>query len=341
MRRVMRRVVRFMAAAAVTFVSLAAAPAATHGASVLNAQTAPASAVSAASSAMTPADSAALAVFRRAQRLVNDGQGAEGRALVDSVLNAAEPRSREEAEALFWRATLAESWDAAQKDYLRLMLEHERSPRAGDAMLRLAQGEAARGDRDAALRYLERLSREAPDSPARAEAGLWQGRLLLERGSRTPGCAVLRTSRPLLKPGSVELENQYDYLMRACPDSATLATEEAAAAAAAAAAAQPAPRQTASGNTPRATPPAAAPPPAPARGGGWSVQVAAMSTMAEANAIVEQLKAKGYDARVDTRTAPFRVRFGRFPTSAAATAASEAYKQKERADAFIVQVPPG
>lgn len=340
MRRVMRRVVRFVAAAAVTFVSLAAAPAATHGASVLNAQAAPASAVSAASSAMTPADSAALTVFRRAQRLVNDGQGAEGRALVDSVLNAAEPRSREEAEALFWRATLAESWDAAQKDYLRLMLEHERSPRAGDAMLRLAQGEAARGDRDAALRYLERLSREAPDSPARAEAGLWQGRLLLERGSRTPGCAVLRSSRPLLKPGSVELENQYDYLMRACPDSATLAAEEAAAAAAPAAAPPPA-RQAAPRSAPTSAPtsaPSAAP---PSRGGNWSVQVAAMSTMAEANAIVEQLKAKGYDARVDTRTAPFRVRFGRFPTSAAATAASEAYKQKERADAFIVQVPPG
>lgn len=286
-------------------------------------------------------DSVALVVFRRAQRLVNDGQGAEGRALVDSMLSAAEPRSKEEAEALFWRATLAESWDAAQRDYLRLMLEHERSPRAGDAMLRLAQGEAARGDRDAALRYLERITREAPDSPARAEAGLWQGRLLLERGSRNPGCAVLRESRPLLKPGSVELENQYEYLMRACPDSAALAAEAEAAAAAAAA---PPPRNTPPAATRPTTTPTAPPrtPAAnPARGPVWSVQAGALSTLAEANTLVARLKERGYDARVDSRTAPFRVRFGRYPTRAAASAASDAYKQKERADAFIVEVPPG
>ena len=278
-------------------------------------------------------DSAALVVYRRAQRLVNDGQGAEGRTLVDSMLNAAEPRTPAEAEALFWRATLAASWDSAQRDYLRLMLEHERSPRAGDAMLRLAQGEAARGDRETALRYLERLAREAPDSPARAEAGLWQGRLLLERGSRTPGCAALQAARPLLKPGSIELENQFEYLLRACPDSATLAAEEAAAAATAAAATPPPSRPTAAPT--RASPTTTAPSAA------WSVQVGALSTADEANALVERLRARGYEARVDSRTAPFRVRFGRFATRAAAAAAAEEYKTKERADAFIVEVPRG
>ena len=283
-------------------------------------------------------DSVALVLFRRAQRLVNDGQGADGRALVDSMLSAAEPRSKEEAEALFWRATLAESWDAAQRDYLRLMLEHERSPRAGDAMLRLAQGEAARGDREAALRYLERITREAPESPARAEAGLWQGRLLLERGSRTPGCAVLRESRPLLKPGSVEMENQYEYLMRACPDSAALAAEAVAAATAAAA---PPPRSTPPASRPTTTTPPRTPAATTARGPVWSVQAGALSTLDEANALVARLKEHGYDARVDSRAAPFRVRFGRYATRAAASAASDAYKQKERADAFIVEVPPG
>lgn len=281
----------------------------------------------------TAPDSAALVVYRRAQRLVNDGQGAEGRTLVDSMLNAAEPRTPAEAEALFWRATLAASWDSAQRDYLRLMLEHERSPRAGDAMLRLAQGEAARGDRETALRYLERLAREAPESPARAEAGLWQGRLLLERGSRTPGCAALQAARPLLKPGSIELENQFEYLLRACPDSATLAAEEAAASAAAAAAAAAA--------TPPPTRPAATPPTTSAPRATWAVQVGALSTADEANALVERLRARGYEARVDSRTAPFRVRFGRFATRAAAAAASEEYKTKERADAFIVEVPRG
>lgn len=260
--------------------------------------------------AQQPAADTVATIFRRAQRLVNDGKGVEGRAMVDSVLNASEPRSAGEAEALFWRATLAESWEAAQRDYLRLMLEHERSPRAGDAMFRLAQGEASRGDREAAVRYLERLAREAPTSPVRAEAGLWHGRLLLERGMRPDGCAVLRTNRALVRAGSIELENQYDYLLRDCPDA-------------------PAP-------APAPVPPADTP-----AGPTWSVQVAALRTASEARALADRLRDRGYESRVDGRVAPFRVRFGRFVTRAAAVAASDEYKRTERADAFVVEAPHG
>jgi len=285
------------------------------------------------------------AIYRRAQRLVNDGQGTEGRALVDSMLNAAEPRSAEEAEALFWRATLAESWETAQRDYLRIMLEHDRSPRAGDAMLRLAQGEAARGDRDEAVRYLERLAREAPESEARAEGALWQGRFLLERGDRANACRVLREGRPRVRAGQVELENQYDYLIRGCPEPGAVEAPQLTPPAtppAAAPSRTPAPTPT---KAPAATPAErpAAPATSPARPGApmWSVQVAAVSSTAEAEALVKRLRDRGYDARVDGSAAPFRVRFGRFPTRAAATAALEGYKRKEKAAAFLVEAPPG
>lgn len=271
----------------------------------------------------TRADSV-QAVFRRAQRLVNDGQGAEGRALVDSMLNAAEPRSPEEAEALFWRATLAESWEGAQRDYLRIMLEHDRSPRAGDAMLRLAQGEAARGDRDAAVRYLERLTREAPESGARAEGALWQGRLLIERGDRS-GCAVLRDGRALVRAEQLELANQYEYLLRGCPAPGTEPVTT------------PTPAPAAAPVTTR--PPASAP--AATGAPMWSVQIAAVSTRAEADAMVKRLRDRGYDARIDGTAAPYRIRFGRFPTRAAANAALEGYKTKEKAAAFLVEVPRG
>lgn len=277
------------------------------------------------------------AVFRRAQRLVNDGMGTEGRALIDSVLNATEPRSLEEAEALYWRATLAASWDDAQRDYLRIMLEHERSPRYGDAMLRLAQGEVARGDRAAAENYLQRLAREAPTSPARAEGGLWHGRLLVERGARDEGCAVLRGARTLVAPGALELENQYDYLLRDCP--AAIARGDSGRADTARAATPP------QGLPPATRPPADPPSPragerAPAADA-WSVQVAAFSTEAEARALVAKLRERGYDARVDGTAAPFRVRFGRFATRAQAATAMAAYRTAERADAFLVQAPRG
>lgn len=299
----------------------------------------------------TRADSA-QAIFRRAQRLVTDGQGAEGRALADSMVNAAEPGSPAEAEALYWRATLAESWEVAQRDYLRIMLEHDRSPRAGDAMLRLAQGEAARGDRDAAVRYLERIVREAPDAPARAEAGLWHGRLLLERGDRDGGCAMLRGTRGRVAPGSVELENQYDYLIRGCPEpGAAMAppvpsTVPTTASPAPSPAPNPAPASSSDpapardSASPRAAPPRstiAAPTGAPM----WSVQAAALRTREEAAALAAKLRGRGYDARVDGSTAPFRVRFGMFPTRAAAAAALERYKTREKSDAFLVEVPRG
>jgi cell division septation protein DedD len=293
--------------------------------------------------ANTPARADTLArLMQRAQRLVNDGAGTEGRALVDSVLETTEPRSDEEAEVLFWRATLAESWERAQRDYLRLMLEHERSPRAGDAMLRLAQGEVARGDREAAERYLERLAREAPASGARAEAGLWHGRLLLERGLRNEGCGILRGTRGLVRPGALELENQFEYLINQCPTEVAAtdsATSTPVAQAPAPVASEPAPV------TPAPAPAPTQPPPSPRTDGvapaGWSVQVAAVTTEAEANALVRRLAERGYEARVDGTAAPFRVRFGRFPTRAAAASAMDAYRAKERADAFLVQVPRG
>lgn len=263
------------------------------------------------------------AAIQRAQRLINDGSGAEGRAIIDSLFNVTEPRSSEEAEILFWRATLAESWEAAQRDYLRLMLEHDRSSFAAQGMLRLAQGELTRGDREAALRYLERLAREAPESEVRAEAGLTHGRLLLDRGSRTEGCEVLRTLRPRVRAGALELERQYDSLLTGC---------------AAVAAVIAVPRSDAAPTAAR--PPAA---PVPASGGGmmWSVQIAAFPSAAEAATFAAEMIERGYDARVDGIAAPFRVRFGRFATRAAAAAAMEAYKQKERADAFLAQVPRG
>jgi len=315
------------------------------GVSPLRAQTAP----------PTHADSL-QAIYRRAQRLVTDGQGALGRAVVDSMLNAAEPGTRDEAEALYWRAMLAETWEGAQRDYLRIMLEHDRSARAGDAMLRLAQGEAARGDREGAVRYLERLVREAPDAPARAEADLWRGRLLLERGERDAGCTALRDGRTRLPAGALELGNQYEYLLRGCPElgseqspapaPATPATPPASPSAAASVtppattpALDPAPRDPA----PRATPPrpTAAVPSRPTGAPMWSVQVAALTTQTEATVMVARMRARGYDARVDGTTAPFRVRFGLFPTRAGAAAALDRYKTRDKGAGFIVEVPRG
>jgi len=217
-----------------------------------------------------PASNAPRAeIYRRAQRLVNDGYGAEGRALVDSLLNATAPRSADEAEVLFWRATLAENWDQAQRDYMRVMLEHERSSFAPRAMLRLAQGELMRADTAAALRYLERSLLEAPEF---VEAKTLRDRITAARQV---------AQAPVAAP--------------AAPSAASGAMV-------------------------------------------WSVQIAAFPSAGEAAAFAAAMRERGYDTRVDGSAAPFRVRFGYYPTRGAAAAAMEAYKLNARADAFLTQV---
>ena len=249
--------------------------------------------------AQTPVPSPRAQVIQRAQRLVNDGNGMEGRALMDSLLNATEPRSPDEAEVLYWRAALAESWDQAQRDYLRVMLEHERSPFAATAMLRLAQGELMRGDRDAALRYLDRLIAEAPAAPERADAAILRDRILVVAAAATP--IPLPPTAPTSAPTTPPVTP---------PTSA------------------PAPQPTTAPSTP-----------APSTGSVWSVQIAAFPLAEEAATFAALMREKGYDTRVDGIAAPFRVRFGRYTTRAAATAAMDAYRTKERADAFLTQVP--
>lgn len=249
-------------------------------------------------SASAPAGARAV-IFRRAQRLVNDGNGAEGRALVDSLLNATEPRSSEEAEVLFWRATLAENWDQAQRDYLRVMLEHERSPFAASSMLRLAQGEMMRGDRDAALRYVERLLTETPNARERAEALALRERLVPASAGApvSPVPATPGASLPATPPANPAVPS------------------------------------------PVVANPAASPPAAVSGAMVWSVQIAAFPTAEEAATFAAEIRERGYDTRVDGIAAPFRVRFGRYATRGAAAAAMEAYKLKERGDAFLAQVP--
>jgi cell division septation protein DedD len=145
--------------------------------------------------------------------------------------------------------------------------------------------------------------------------------------------------------GSLELENQYEYLLQACP-----APGAVVGAAPDVPRTQPPPTSNAPTPAPQTpTRPATPPPPTqaspssppPAAGPAWSVQVAALSTRAEADALVARLRERGYEARVDGTAAPFRVRFGRYPSMAAAAAAMNAYKQRERADAFVVEVPRG
>ena len=249
-------------------------------------------------------------VFARARRMVNEGNARAGRALVDSMLAVAPANSPAFAEALYWRGVLAEDGDSARTD-----------------LLRLAQAEFTRGDRETALRHLDQLAREHPDAPSRAAGRYWTARILFEDAKPAEACAALRDARQLAASSDVELVNQIEYYARPCgssedeakrladgrarADSAVKADSVAKADAAAKAMA----RKATDARRPSAK-------------GKWSVQVAAYGGDRDAaDALVKRLKTRGFDARV-TDNKPWRVRVGHYPTRADAADVAQRLSSK-------------
>jgi cell division septation protein DedD len=251
---------------------------------------------------MTPGVSTAQdpdTTLARIERLLVTGDRSSARALTDSLLGVLPPDSPRVPDALYWRAQSASSAADAERDYLRISLEHPFAARAPDALVSLGQLELARGDRIAARRRFDRLLRDYPTGKHVARAGLWSGRLAIEDRDYAAGCATLTSARAQVGASDVELRTQYDYFISQC-ERALVATDTTTAS-------RPAPTN--------------APPAGTATGTQFSVQVAAYNVKRDATSLAARLKARGFDVRVVGDKAPYRVRIGRYPTRAAAAAA--------------------
>ena len=169
------------------------------------------------SSSTRPPLPATDSVYNRARRLVSEGDGVTGRALVDSMLRAATEGTPAYGDALYWHGALAETASDAEHAYRRVIVEYPLSLYADDALLALAELEQARGDRAAAYQHLQRFVREHPMGPARARAGLAAARLAFEQRDVPRGCAMIADARRSAGSADVELRNQIDYQGARCP----------------------------------------------------------------------------------------------------------------------------
>ena len=333
-------------------------------------------------------------VFVRAQELVSDGNGAAGRAIIDSVLKANSPTSQIYPQALFWRASLAASAADAESDYKHLVVDYPLAPQAEDALLRLAQLELARGDRDGALAHLQRIPRDYPHSKSLARASYWMARVLFEKNDVPAACVANTNALSQISSDEIELQNQIQYQGQRCvaynasraaatapapptPAAVTAAKRDSVAASSTPSSA--AARDTTRAPAQRSESEASATGGAPARGdstravvkepvreqprvtpstkpvgssktntpvakpsasarSGYSVQVAAYSKKTEAQKLTVSLVKRGYDARVDGQTAPYRVRIGRYSSEKEAEAALSRVKAKHM-DGFVVRAP--
>jgi len=307
--------------------------------------------------------------------MASDGNIVGGRALIDSVVKATSPTSPVYPQALYLRATLATNAADAESDYRHIVVDYPLAPQAEDALLRLAQLELARGDRDDALAHLQRIPRDYPRSKSIARASYWMARVLFEKNDVAAACAANTNALAQAAPGEVELRNQIEYQSQRCASYAAAQRN-----ASSSAPSVPTPQTTAS-TTPSSTatvtevtPPVATAEPtrpattnvpkpssepiAPARPEPkapapavetkstpssavtrtWSVQVAAYTKKAAADQLASTLSKRGYSARVDGTSTPFRVRIGRYASLGDAEAALREMKSKKMVG-IVVRAP--
>src|SRR6266550_4099335 len=169
--------------------------------------------VPASGKAQSSADSAS---YRKAQILVNDGNAAAGRAIVDSLIAHAPPGTNEYVEGVYWRAVLSATASEAEMDYRRIIVDYPVSPRVEDVLLRLAQLELARADYAGALQHLNRLTLEHPTGSSRARADYWSARVLFEKNDTQHACAATTDALTHASVDDTELRNQITYLNQRC-----------------------------------------------------------------------------------------------------------------------------
>jgi cell division septation protein DedD len=287
-------------------------------------------------------------VFRRARRLVSEGNGVTGRALVDSLLAREQEGSTGYGNALYWRGALAETAADAERDYRRVIVEYPLSAYADDALLAIAELEQARGDPAGALQHLQRFVKEHPVSPARGTAAFAAARLAFEQRDTRTGCALIADARISVASTDVELRNQIDYFGSRCTGADGGANVSEAGAPIPSTPAKPArdstsrtsvaPKKAVAVVVPKTTPqdkpaPASsalerATRPATKARGIYTIQLAAYSIRADAERLVTKLGASGVKARISGVTKPFRVRLDFYPTRQAALDEVASLKQR-------------
>lgn len=265
----------------------------------------------------TPA--AAQRQLDRADSLLSAGEYVQARQIVQEWQRAnpysAKVDASSRARAIYLNARLTEDAQAAQELYLTIALSYPTSEQAPDALLRLGQSLLAAHETRRALAYLDRLVTDYPTAANRSQALLWYAKAQTAAGNKSAACKTVS--------GALKSSDTSADVAAQLRGEEKVACRNAAPEAAAPVATRTAPPPPAQTET--KAPPATTPAPAtttPSSAAEFALQAGAFRNVQSANAIVAQLKRKGFDARVahvpDNELA--LVRIGRFTTRADAAA---------------------
>jgi cell division septation protein DedD len=155
-------------------------------------------------------------LYLRAQQMVANGDAARGRSLADSVAAAAPAGSAAYAEGLYWRAMLATNARDSEHAYRQIIVDYPLSGRVPDALLRIGQLEASRGENAAALQHFQRLVLEHPQSPLHAEASYWVAQMYFAGNDASRACTASADALTSAPASNVELKNRIDFQQQRC-----------------------------------------------------------------------------------------------------------------------------
>jgi hypothetical protein len=248
--------------------------------------------------------------LRDALRLAQEGASDSARALVSGLLRVTPPTDTLYPQMVYAMGLVSRSVDEMRRNYTRVAVEFTNSAWADDALYRLGLLDYAAGNVAAAVRQMDRIRSDYPDSPLLPTAAEWAARALFDQRKPREACDWLATA--ISRTGDdIELRNRLEFLNGRCtnppPDSARPDTTAAK--------------------------------PAPAPRTGFAVQVGAVNTQAAADKLTSSLQAAGFTPYVVKDKTLFKVRAGPYPDRTRAQAAAAQVRAKLGGSPFVVKEP--
>ncbi len=259
--------------------------------------------------------------LKTAVQLAQNGRLDSARALVRRLVATLSPRDSAYPEALYTQGMLATDPAATATSLQRVVVEYGSSPWAPQALVRLAQLYLVQGDPAAATQSAEQLRRDYPDSPAKAHGDFWGAQAYFNLKDEAHGCALIQEA--LGGAGDdVEFKNQVSFYANRCGATVPVTPVPVT----------PAPAPTTDTSHPTAPPAAAAQ--------GYSVQVLAVKSAAQVDAMLTRLKVMGFTARVVRDTSGLiKVRVGPYSTRTEAQRQQSLLKSRLGGQPFVVEEP--
>lgn len=157
---------------------------------------------------LAPAPAAAQrGLLDHAEGRITGGQFPEARGLLERWRreNPAAARSDQEQMARYHLLTarVTTNADTAEYNYLTVAVDYPTARAAPEALLRLAQVQAMRGDTAQAAAYVERMIADYPDSELRPMGAVWLARLKA-KGQNAAVCQLIRNISQGTNPETIQ-----------------------------------------------------------------------------------------------------------------------------------------